>query len=171
MSVSKVCPHARRFVWIKYETECFGLDSTPELDQLLVMRKEGNTYLNVKAVKNAHITGVESSPNFHGVINEQIGGPLLNIELTAIHLGITSKPSVNGAIIILHGCVLFINNASEELKKFHSYVLSKLKELQKVTQGNNEHISITDIEKLASLILPINIMKEKMFYYKLTRCC
>ena len=165
MSVSKLCPHARSFVWIKYETECFGLDSTPELGQLLVMRKESNTYLNVKAAKNAHITGVESSTNFHGAINEQIGGPL------SIHLGIASKPSVNGVIIILHGCALFINNISEELKKFHSYVLSKLKELQKVTQGNNEHISIMDIENLTSLILPINIMKEKMFNYKLTKCC
>ena len=171
MSVSKLRPHARSFVWIKYETECFGLDSTPELGQLLLMRKEGNIYLNVKAVKNAHITGVESSPNFHGAINEQIGGPLSNIELTAIHLEITRKPSVNGVIIILHGCALFINNVSEELKNFHSDVLSKLNELQKVTQGNNEHISIMDIEKLASLILSINIMKEKIFYYKLTRCC
>lgn len=166
-----MCPHARRFVWIKYETECFGLDSTPELDQLLVMRKEGNTYLNVKAVKHAHFTGVKSFPNFHGTINEQIGGPLSYIGLTAIHLGITSKSSVNGVIIILHGCALFINNVSEELKNFHSDVLSKLNELQKVTQGNNEHISIMDIEKLASLILSINIMKEKIFYYKLTRCC
>ena len=120
---------------------------------LLVMHKEGNTYLNVKAVKHAHFTGVESFPNFHGTINEQIRGPLSNIGLTAIHLGITSKPSVNGVIIILHNCLLFINN---------TIVLSKLKELQRVSQGNNEHVSIMDIEKLASLILPMNNKRKNV---------
>lgn len=129
---------------------------------LLVMHKEGNTYLNVKAVKHAHFTGVESFPNFHGTINEQIRGPLSNIGLTAIHLGITSKPSVNGVIIILHNCLLFINNTIEELKIFNSYVLSKLKELQRVSQGNNEHVSIMDIEKLASLILPMNNKRKNV---------
>ena len=129
---------------------------------LLVMHKEGNTYLNVKAVKHAHFTGVESFPNFHGTINEQIRGPLSNIGLTAIHLGITSKPSVNGVIIILHNCLLFINNTIEELKIFNSYVLSKLKELQRVSQGNNEHVNIMDIEKLASLILPMNNKRKNV---------
>lgn len=129
---------------------------------LLVMHKEGNTYLNVKAVKHAHFTGVESFPNFHGTINEQIRGPLSNIGLTEIHLGITSKPSVNGVIIILHNCLLFINNTIEELKIFNSYVLSKLKELQRVSQGNNEHVSIMDIEKLASLILPMNNKRKNV---------
>ena len=129
---------------------------------LLVMHKEGNTYLNVKAVKHAHFTGVESFPNFHGTINEQIRGPLSNIGLTAIHLGITSKLSVNGVIIILHNCLLFINNTIEELKIFNSYVLSKLKELQRVSQGNNEHVNIMDIEKLASLILPMNNKRKNV---------
>ena len=129
---------------------------------LLVMHKEGNTYLNVKAVKHAHFTGVESFPNFHGTINEQIRGPLSNIGLTAIHLGITSKPSVNGVIIILHNCLLFVNNTIEELKIFNSYVLSKLKELQRVSQGNNEHVNIMDIEKLASLILPMNNKRKNV---------
>ena len=129
---------------------------------LLVMHKEGNTYLNVKAVNHAHFTGVESFPNFHGTINEQIRGPLSNIGLTAIHLGITSKPSVNGVIIILHNCLLFINNTIEELKIFNSYVLSKLKELQRVSQGNNEHVNIMDIEKLASLILPMNNKRKNV---------
>ena len=110
---------------------------------LLVMHKEGNTYLNVKAVKHAHFTGVKSFPNFHGTINEQIGGPLSYIGLTAIHLGITSKSSVNGVIIILHNCPLFINNSIEELKIFHSYVLSKLKEL-------------------ASLIVPMNNKRKNV---------
>ena len=107
------------------------------------MHKEGNTYLNVKAVKHAHFTGVKSFPNFHGTINEQIGGPLSYIGLTAIHLGITSKSSVNGVIIILHNCPLFINNSIEELKIFHSYVLSKLKEL-------------------ASLIVPMNNKRKNV---------
>ena len=110
---------------------------------LLVMHKEGNTYLNVKAVKHAYFTGVESFPNFHRTINEQIGGPLSYIGLTAIHLGITSKSSVNGVIIILHNCPLFINNSIEELKIFHSYVLSKLKEL-------------------ASLIVPMNNKRKNV---------
>ena len=148
--------YARGFAWIKYESECFGLDSRPELGQLLVKHEDGNTYLNAKAVRHAHNTGLESSPDFHGIIKEQIEGPSSNIESTANHLRITSKASVNGAIKTLHDCVLFINDASEDLKKIHSDVLSKLKELELVTQGNCELISITDVEELASLILPSN---------------
>ena len=51
---------------------------------------------------------------------------------------------------------MFINDASEYLKKIYSLVLSKLKESERVTHGNCELISITDIEELSSLILPSN---------------
>ena len=51
---------------------------------------------------------------------------------------------------------MFINDASEYLKKILSLVLSKSKEPERVTHGNCELISITDIEELSSLILPSN---------------
>ena len=82
------------------------------------MRQDGNTYLNAKAVKHAHITGVKSTPNFHGTINEQTEGPISNIKSTGSPLGITSKPLVNHAVITVHDCALFIGDANEDLKKF-----------------------------------------------------
>lgn len=56
-----------------------------------------------------------------------------------------SKASLNDAIKILHDCALFIQAASEDLKKLHEHVLLKLEELEKITQSNCELISITDI--------------------------
>ena len=62
--------YARGFACIKYESKCFGLDSFLELGQLRVKHKDGNTYLNAKAVKHIYIAGLESSPDFHGTINK-----------------------------------------------------------------------------------------------------
>ena len=64
------------------------------------------------------------------IITDQIQGPSLNIDSTAIHLRVPKK-AVNDEFKALHDCDLFIRK--EGPKKFHTYVISKLKELEKVT--------------------------------------
>ena len=50
----------------------------------------------------------------------------------------------------------------EDLKKAHCIVLLKLKELENVTNGNYELISIRDIEELAFLVLPSNKQRNNI---------
>lgn len=52
------------------------------------------------------------------------------MDSTAIHLRVPKK-AVNDEFKALHDCDLFIRK--EGPKKFHTYVISKLKELEKVT--------------------------------------
>ena len=148
--------YAKGFAWIKYEAGCFGSDLPEDLCEILVKHEDGNTYLNADAVRNVGICGSEFFPDSQVFVKDQIHGPSFNTETTACNLVIPSKASVNDAIKTLHDCALFIQAASEDLKKLHEHVLLKLKELEKVTQSNCELISREEIEELASLILPSN---------------
>ena len=148
--------YAKGFVWIKYEAGCFESDSSKELCEILFKYDDGNTYLNAEAVRNTEASYTEFSPESQFFVKNQIHGPSLNTEAMAGNLVFPSKASLNDAIKILHDCALFIQAASEDLKKLHEHVLLKLEELEKITQSNCELISITDIKELASLILPSN---------------
>ena len=142
--------YAKGFVWIKYEPGCFGLDLSQHLGELIVKHEDGNTYL--KAVRSNESYGFSSS----GLsIKGKTEGPSMNTELTISNL-VPSKTSVNDAIKALRECALFIQDAMEDLKKVHCNILSELKELENVTNGSYELISIRDIEELAFLVLPSN---------------
>ena len=154
--------YAKGFAWIKYEPGCFALHSSQELSKLLIKHEDGNTYLNAEAVRHSINTELKSFPDLQWFCKSQIQGPSLNIESTIRDLRIPSNTSVNNAVKTLYDCALFIQGASEDLKKIHEHVLSKLKELEDVTQSNCELISITDIEELASLILPTNKERENV---------
>ena len=155
--------YAKGFAWIKYEPGCFALDSSQELSKLLVKHEDGNTYVNAEAVKHTKISGMNFFlPNLHMFSKSQMQGPSLNIESVISDIRIPTKTSVNDAVKTLYDCALFIEGASEDLKQFHEHVLSKLKELEKVTQSNCELINITEIEELASLILPSNKERKNL---------
>ena len=155
--------YAKGFAWVKYEPGCFALDSSRELRKLLVKHEDGNTYVNAKAARRVGKSDLNLFiPDLHWVTKYQIQGPSSNIESTASDLKIPSKTSVNDPVKTLYDCALFIEGATVDLKKFHEHVLSKLKELENVTQTNSELISITEIEELASLILPSNKERKNL---------
>ena len=148
--------YAKGFAWIKYEPGSFRLDLSRNPGKYLVKHEDGNTYFSSKAVKSNICWGSYSFPELYTSIKNNIKGPSVNTEFTVSHLSVPSKASINDAIKALRECALFIQDAIEDLKKVHCNVLSKLKELENVTNGSYELISIGDIEELAFLVLPSN---------------
>ena len=152
--------YAKGFAWIKYEPECF--DSPEKLDKFLIKHGDGNTYLNSKAVKDVlRFNEVGPTHDLWHSFQEMIEGPSANVKLD-IKIEYPSDAPVIEAIKIFNECVGFIKNASEHLKKFRCDVLLKLKELEKLIQGNCELISIIDVEELASVVLPVQKERQNI---------
>ena len=144
--------HAKGFTWIKYKPECFN--SSQKFDGFLIKHEDGNIYLNSEAVKNRLRNSGSSIPEVHLFKQEIIKGPSANLELELSQIEIPGKVTLTEVINALQECVRFIENASEYLERFHCDVSLKLKELEKLVQGNHELISFTNVNELASRVLP-----------------
>ena len=154
--------YAKGFAWIKYKPECF--DSREKLDRLLIKHEDGNTYLNSKAVKELEepIPPRTSVPDLPFSVEEMIEGPSCNVKMIADGIKPHSEATAIETIRTMHECVRFIENVSEHLKKFHCAILLKLKELEKFIEASYEFISTTDVEELASRVLPMKKEKENL---------
>ena len=145
--------YAKGFVWIKYKPGCF--DSQHKLNGLLIKHKDGNTYVNSKAVREALINSPSSDTDSFGFIRETVEGPSANVKLSLGPKKFPSEVTVIEVMKTLQEWARLIENTSKPLEKFHSDVLLKLKKLEKVIQSNSAFINITDMEELASVVLPI----------------
>ena len=158
--------YAKGFTWIKHKPECFDLRES--LDGLLIKHMDGNTYLNSKAVKESLSNALESippwkfGPDLPFSVEEMIEGPSCNMKMIASGIKPRSEATAIETIRTMHECVRFIENVGKHLKKFHCAVLLKLKELEKFIQGNYKFISSTDMEELASRVLPVKKEKENL---------
>ena len=146
--------YAKGFTWIKYKPGCFN--SPQKLDGFLVKHEDGNIYLNSEAVKdkNHSRNGLSYFPGTSFFTQETIKGPSANLEMGVSGIKIPSTVTLTEAIKVLQECVGFIENASDYLERFHCDVSLKLKKLEKLIQGNHELISLTNLDELASRVLP-----------------
>ena len=128
--------HAKGFTWIKYKPECFS--SSQKLDGFLIKHEDGSIYLNSEAVKNRLRNSGSSIPEVHLFKQEIIKGPSANLELQLSQIEIPGKVTLTEVINALQECVRFIENANEYLERFHCDVSLKLKELEKLVQGNHD---------------------------------
>ena len=154
--------YAKGFTWVKYKPGCF--DSPQKLDAFLIQHEDGNIYLNSEAAraKESSSNGLSSFPKFNLFMQEAIKGPSANMEFGYSHVENPSRVTLTEAIKELQECVGFIENASEYLEKFYCDVSSKLKELEKLVQGNHELISFTNVGELASRVLPIKKERKNL---------
>ena len=153
--------YAKGFTWIKYKPECF--DSPQKLDGFLIKLEDGNIYLNSEAVRVKEYTSkpLISFPELDIYSQEIIKGPSANLKLE-ISVGIPSKVTLTEAINALQECVRFIENTSQYLQRFHCDVSLKLKELEALVQGNHELMNVTNMDELASRVLPIKKERKNL---------
>ena len=154
--------YAKGFTWIKYKPGCF--DSPQKLDQFLIKHKDGNVYLNSEAVRDNQSSGngLKFFPEFHAFAQETIKGPSVNLKFEVSLIENLSTATLTEAIKALQECLGFIENAGEYLERFHCDVSLKLKELEKLVQGNHELISLTNVEELASRFLPVKTERKNL---------
>ena len=152
--------YAKGFAWIKYKPGCF--DSPQKLDGFLIKHQDGNIYLNSEAVKDPLSNAWSSIPEMHLFIQEIITGPSANLKSELSLIGIPGKVTLTEVIKALQECVRYIENASEYLERFHCDVSLILKELEKLVQGNHELISVTNVDELASRVLPIKKERKNL---------
>ena len=144
--------HAKGFAWIKHKPGCF--DSKHELDSFWIKHKDYNTYLSSKAVRDSFIKRPGPSHYLFCHSEEMVEGPSANWKYFTDTKKFPSEDTVLEAMKKLQECISLIDNTSKPLQKFHSDVSSKLKELEKIIQGNSTLINMTDVEELASVVLP-----------------
>ena len=144
--------YAKGYVWIKYEPGCF--DSQDKLDRFLIKHKDGNTYLNSKTVRDTWKKGFSTEPDSYVFSRQMVEGPSSNLKLDFDPNSFPSEVTIIEEIKMLQECARIVENTSKALKKFHSAVLLKLKELEKIIQGNPVFMNITDVEELAAVVLP-----------------
>ena len=87
----------------------------------------------------------------------------MNIEMKMFNMEIPSKEDPLEVREVFHECVQFIKRADEHLKQFHENYLLELEILKNTIQDKPELINVTDIEELASVVLPRNKERKNIF--------
>ena len=151
--------HAKGFAWIKHKLGCF--DSKHELDSFWIKHKDYNTYLSSKAVRDSFIKRPAPYHYLFCHSEEMVEGPSANWKFFTDPKKFPSEDTVLEAMKKLQECISLIDNTSKPLQKFHSDVSSNLKELEKIIQGNSTLINMTDVEELASVVLPKKKERQK----------
>ena len=146
--------YAKGFAWIKYKPGCF--DSPHKINGLLIKHKDGNTYVNSKAIRETFTNSLNFDPDSNGFVQEAVEGPSANVIGRIGPKKFPSEDTVLEAIKTLQECARIIENTSKPLGKFYADVLLELQKLEKIIQGNSASINITDMKELASVVLPIN---------------
>ena len=154
--------YAKGFAWIRYEPECFGLASEGRLKKFFIQHVDGNIYLNSKTIRDASSSTIRF-PELCASQKTETQGPSKNLEINLLNLEIPSKDLLDEVTEVFHECVQFIKTADEHLKQFHETYLTELEMLKKTMQDNPELINVTDIEELASVVLPKNKEKKNIF--------
>ena len=153
--------YAKGFAWIRYEPECFGLASEKKLKKFFIQHVDRNIYLNSKSIKDT--SSSTHIPELFLTRKTEVQGPSMNIEMKMFNLEIPSKEDVLEVSEVFHECVQFIKSADEHLKQFHENYLLELEILKNTIQDRPKLINVTDIEELASVVLPRNKERKNIF--------
>ena len=148
--------YAKGFAWIKFKAECFGSGSAKNLETLSFVHEDSNKYLSSKSVKDLSINTLQYVPNLFSPCRETIEGPSKNIQVTESQIAVPQKKSVEEGLKTLHECIRYIEKATNDLDNHRANIVSRLSKIKKALQGKPNLINMTDIEELASVILPTN---------------